>query len=70
MRNARLKREDAFSHAMIIGDRVGLFERHLLRVIEERALRVVVERVDFLCRAAEPAAHGSIGVLSELAIVP
>src|SRR5206468_10258954 len=51
-------------------DRVGVFERHLLRVAEERALRVVVERLELLRRDAEPAAHGSIGVLSELAAVP
>src|SRR5438552_10532087 len=51
-------------------DRVGVFERYLLRVAEERALRVVVERLDLLRRDAEPAAHGSIHVLSELAAVP
>src|SRR5437773_7725474 len=51
-------------------DRVGVFERYLLRVAEERALRVVVERLDLLCRDAVPAAHGSIDVLSELAAVP
>src|SRR6266567_85952 len=51
-------------------DRVGVFERHFLRVAEERALRVVVERLQLLRRDAEPAAHGSIGVLSELAAVP
>src|SRR2546429_199709 len=51
-------------------DRVGVFERHFLRVAEERALRVVVERLELLRRDAEPAAHGSIGVLSELAAVP
>jgi hypothetical protein len=91
MRNARLKREDAFSQAMIIvssamdvvvsqareqlvvdvtarvRDRVGVFERRLLRVAEEGALRVVVERPDLLRRDAIPAAHGSIDVLSELA---
>src|SRR5260370_18643042 len=53
-----------------VRDRVGVFKSHLLRVAEERALRVVVERVDFLRRGAEPAAHGSIGVLSKLALVP
>src|SRR6266567_2898639 len=53
-----------------VRDRVGVFERYLLRVAEERALRVVVERLDLLRRDAEPAAHGSIGVLSELAAVP
>src|SRR5258705_4013983 len=53
-----------------VRDRVGVFERHLLRVAEERALRVVVERLELLRRDAEPAAHGSIGVLSELAAVP
>src|SRR5262249_52943433 len=51
-------------------DRVGVFERYLLRVAEERARRVVVERVELLRREAEPAAHGSVGVLSELATVP
>jgi hypothetical protein len=53
-----------------IRDRVGVFEGYLLRVAEERALRVVVERLELLRRDAEPAAHGSIGVLSELAAVP
>src|SRR5438874_2558823 len=53
-----------------VRDRVGVFERHLLRVAEERALRVVIERLEFLRRDAEPAADGSIGVLSELAAVP
>src|SRR5258705_3581938 len=53
-----------------VRDRVGVLERHLLRVAEERALRVVVERLELLRRDAEPAAHGSIGVLSELAAVP
>src|SRR5258708_39585476 len=53
-----------------VRDRVGVFKSYLLRVAEERALRVVVERVDFLRRGAEPAAHGSIGVLSKLALVP
>ncbi len=56
--------------AVRVRDRVGVFERHPLRVAEERALRVVVERLEFLRRDAEPAAHGSIGVLSELAAVP
>src|SRR6266545_7405416 len=53
-----------------VRDRVGVFERHLLRVAEERALRVVVERLELLRRDAEPAAHGSIHVLSEFAAVP
>src|SRR5882724_4391533 len=53
-----------------VRDRVGVFERHLLRVAEERALREVVERLKLLRRDTEPAAHGSIGVLSELAAVP
>src|SRR6185312_16836358 len=53
-----------------LGHRVGVFERHLLRVAEERAVRVVVERLDLLGRDAVPAAHGSIDVLSELAAVP
>ena len=98
MRNARLKREDASSHAMIIvssaivsssqcrciransssstSRRVSviasaLFERHLLRVGEERALHVVgEERLELLRRDTVPAAHGSIDVLSELAAVP
>jgi len=47
---------------------VSVFERHLLRV--ERALHVVVERVDLLRRGADPAAHGGIGVLSKLATPP
>src|ERR1700730_5285581 len=53
-----------------VRDRVGVFERHLLRVAEERALRIAAERVDLLRRDAVPAAHGSIDVLSELAAVP
>src|SRR5439155_7180994 len=53
-----------------VRDGVGVFERYLLRVAEERALRVVPERLDFLGRDAVPAAHGSIYVLSELAAVP
>src|SRR2546426_585803 len=56
--------------AVRLSDRVGVFERHLLRVAEERALRIVVERLDLLRRDAVPAAHGSIDVLSELAAVP
>src|SRR5688572_9267745 len=51
-------------------DGVGVFERHLLGVAEERALCVVVERLELLRRDTEPAAHGSIRVLSELAPVP
>src|SRR5205085_5638000 len=39
-------------------------------VAEERARRVVAERLDLLRGNAVPAAHGSIGVLSELAAVP
>jgi hypothetical protein len=53
-----------------IRDRIGVFERHLLGVAEERALRVVVERLDLFGRDAVPAADGSIRVLSELAAVP
>jgi len=53
-----------------VRDRVGVFQRDLLRVAEERARRVVVERLDLLRREAEPAAPGSVGVLSELATVP
>jgi hypothetical protein len=53
-----------------VRDRVGVFKRDLLRVAEERAPRVVAERVDLLRRSAESAAHGSIGVLSKLTIVP
>src|SRR6202040_3598063 len=53
-----------------VRDRVGVLERHLLRFAEERALRVVVERLDLLCRNAEPAALGSMGVLAVLAAVP
>src|SRR5438874_325339 len=34
--------------------RVGVFERDLLRVAEERALRIVVERLDLLRRDAAP----------------
>ena len=56
--------------AMRVRDRVGVFERHLLGVGEERALRVVVERLELLGRDAVPAAHGSMDVLSELAAVP
>src|SRR5207248_10985517 len=47
-----------------------LFRSYLLRVAEERALSIVVERLDLLRRDAVPAAHGSIDVLSELAAVP
>lgn len=50
--------------------RVGIFERDLLRIAEERALRVVVERLDLLRRDAVPAADGSVDVPSELAAVP
>src|SRR5258705_696211 len=53
-----------------VRDCVRVFERYLLRVAEERTLPVVVERLQLLRRDAEPAAHGSIGVLSELAAVP
>src|SRR5438874_5469525 len=53
-----------------VRDRVGVFERNLLGVGEERAPRVVVERFDLLRREAVPAAHGSIDVLSELAAIP
>jgi hypothetical protein len=42
-----------------VRDRVGVLKRHLLRVAEEPALRVVVERLDLLCRNAEPAALSS-----------
>src|SRR5258705_11506515 len=42
--------------AVRVRDRVGVLERHLLGVAEERALRVVIERLDLLCRDAEPAA--------------
>src|SRR5213082_3545683 len=56
--------------AVRLRDRIGVFERHLLRFAEERALRIVVERLDLLRRDAVPAAHGSIDVLSELAAVP
>src|SRR5262245_23842227 len=56
--------------AACVRDRIRVFECYLLRVAEERALRVVVERLDLLRRDAEPAAHGSIDVLSELAAVP
>src|SRR5215470_3548883 len=55
---------------MGVRDRVGVFERHLLRVAKERALSVVLEGLDLVRRDAEPAAHGSIDVLSELAAVP
>src|SRR5437867_6721349 len=44
--------------AVRLRDRIGVFERHLLRVAEERALRIVVERLDLLRRDAVPAAHG------------
>src|SRR5436853_7806654 len=47
-------------------DRVRVFERHFLRVAEERALRVVVERLELLRRDAEPVAHGRLGVLYAL----
>src|SRR5207248_3423633 len=47
-----------------------LFRSYLLRVAEERALSIVVERLDLLRRNAVPAAHGSVDVLSELAAVP
>ena len=49
---------------------VGVGERHFLRLAEQRAFRVFVKRIDLICRAAESAAHGSIGVLSKLAAVP
>jgi hypothetical protein len=39
--------------AVRVRDRVGIFERLLLRVAEERTLRVVVECLDLLCRNAE-----------------
>src|SRR6516165_7265283 len=51
-------------------DRVGVFERHLLRFPEEWALLVIVKRVNLFRRDAKSAAHGSIGVLSEFAAVP
>ena len=44
--------------AVRVRDRVGVLERHPLRVAEERALLVVVERLDLLC-LAEPVADGS-----------
>jgi hypothetical protein len=50
--------------------RVGVLERHALGRVEERALRVVVQRVQLLRRDPELAAYGSIDVLSELAAVP
>src|SRR5262249_9003274 len=54
-----------------VRDRVGVFERDLLRVGEKRALRVVVEQhLELLRRDTVPAADGSIRVLSELATVP
>src|SRR5258705_14023959 len=53
-----------------VRDRVGVFERDVLRLSLVRALSLVVERLKLLRRDAEPAAHGSIGVLSELAAVP
>jgi hypothetical protein len=56
--------------AVRIRDRVGVFERYLLRVAEEQALGIVDERLDLLGRDAVPAADGSIDVLSELASVP
>jgi hypothetical protein len=46
--------------------RVGVLERHALGRVEERALRVVVQRVQLLRRDPELAAYGSIDVLSEL----
>jgi hypothetical protein len=50
--------------------RVGVLERHPLRVAEQRAPRVVVQRLDLLCRNAEPTALGGMGVLAVLAAVP
>jgi hypothetical protein len=56
--------------AVSIRDRVCVFERCLLRFGEKVALRVVVEGVNFLRRITEPAARGSVSVLSVLAAVP
>src|SRR5262245_59788092 len=54
-----------------VGDRVGVFERHLLRVGEKRARRIVAEEcLELLPRDTVSAAHGSMDVLSELAAVP
>src|SRR5206468_3361890 len=54
-----------------VRDRIGVFERDLLGVAEEWALRIVGEqRLELLRRDTVPAADGSIGVLSELAAVP
>src|SRR5712692_11688864 len=38
--------------AVRLSDRVGVFERHLLRVAEERALGILVEGLDLLRRDA------------------
>src|SRR5260370_36874696 len=36
--------------AVRVRDRVGVFERHLLRVAEERALSIIIEGVELLRR--------------------
>jgi hypothetical protein len=50
--------------------RVGIFQRDFLGIAEKLTFRIVVEGVDFVCRSAMSAAHGSIHVLSELTTVP
>src|SRR5216684_117195 len=50
-------------------DGVRVLQGHALGLRVERAGRVVAKGQDLLVRHAEPAAHGSIDVLSELAAV-